>query len=88
MKVSAQLSSKTKLYLGATYSGDKFNVTDESTYYSLYYANVKWSNLVSSIRLNHVISSRFFWNASLLYSKYDLNTDVIEMKNRQELLLM
>ena len=76
MKVSAQLSSKTKLYLGATYSGDKFNVTDESTYYSLYYANVKWSNLVSSIRLNHVISSRFFWNASLLYSKYDLNTDV------------
>ncbi len=75
-KISAELSSKTKLYFGSTYSGDQFNITDESTYYALYYAKVKWNNFNSSLRLNHVINKRLFWNASLLYCKYNLITDV------------
>jgi len=80
MKLSAELSAKTKLYFSAMYSGDQFSLTDESVYNLKYYNKVHWGNLASSLKINHVINNNLFWNTALIYSKYDLTTDV-EQKN-------
>ena len=79
-KVSAELSPKTKLFFSAMYSGDVFSLTDESLSYSLYYARVKWKNTTSSLRWNHIINSKLFWNATAIYSSYNLISNV-DQKN-------
>lgn len=84
IKVSAEVTEKTKLYFSTMYSGDNFNLTDEADYYAHYYNKVKWNNIASSLRLNHVLSKRLFWNASLLYSKYALSTNV-EQKSSDDI---
>ena len=78
-KLSAELTPKTKLYFSAMYSGDHFDLTDERSYAKKYYDNVNWNNLGSSLRINHIITNKLFWNASLIYSKYNLTTGIKEI---------
>jgi hypothetical protein len=80
-KLSAEVNAKTKLYFSAMYSGDNFSLSDESIYNLKYYAKVNWGNLASSLKINHIVNHKLFWNTAILYSQYDLTTNVQEVNN-------
>lgn len=68
LKTNILLNAKNKLYFSA-YTGDDYLKVGESIY-------MRWGNLTSTARWNHLFSNKLFSNTSLIYSHYDYNLGV------------
>lgn len=68
LKTNIQLNDKNRIYLSA-YTGDDYFKVGESIY-------MRWGNLTSTARWNHLFSNKLFSNTSLIYSHYDYNLGV------------
>ncbi len=67
-KTNIQFSSKDRLYISA-YTGDDYFSLGESLY-------VRWGNITTTARWNHVFGEKLFSNTSVIYSKYNYNIGV------------
>jgi outer membrane cobalamin receptor len=75
------VNEKNRLYASAYLGNDKFYVNngDEYTDYDgqVYQdesnSGIKWGNITSSLRWNHVFSDKIFSNTTLTYSKYQFD---------------
>ena len=81
-KVNHKFSDKNRIYLSVYNSQDRgvndrrenFFEDSTSTSYTLENNyNIKWSNLTSSVRWNHLFNNRLFANTTLFYSDYRFN---------------
>lgn len=70
LKTSMEINKKNRLYLSA-YTGDDYFKAGESIY-------MRWGNLTSTVRWNHLFSNKLFSNTSLIYSRYNYNLGVPE----------
>ena len=70
LKTSMEINDKNRLYLSA-YTGDDYFKAGESIY-------MRWGNLTSTVRWNHLFSNKLFSNTSLIYSRYNYNLGVPE----------
>lgn len=68
LKTNAQINDKNRIYLSA-YTGSDYFKVGESIY-------MKWGNLTSTARWNHLFSSKLFSNTSLIFSRYNYNLGV------------
>jgi len=68
LKTNVQLNDKNRIYFSA-YTGDDYFKVGESIY-------MRWGNLTSTARWNHLFSDKLFSNTSLIYSQYDYNLGV------------
>ena len=82
-KINHRFSAKDRIYLSAYLGDDKFYVKERNTYkYSDYVvshdkrmdAGIKWGNVITAFRWNHIFTNRLFGNTTLTYSKYRFNT--------------
>lgn len=68
LKTNIQINDKNRIYLSA-YTGDDYFKASESIY-------MRWGNLTSTARWNHLFSSKLFSNTSLIFSRYNYNLGV------------
>lgn len=68
LKTNIELNDKNRVYFSA-YTGDDYFKVGESIY-------MRWGNLTSTARWNHLFSNKLFSNTSLIYSHYDYNLGV------------
>ena len=68
LKTNIQINAKNRIYLSA-YTGDDYFKVGESIY-------MKWGNLTSTVRWNHLFTDRLFSNTSLIFSRYNYNLGV------------
>ena len=68
LKTNVVINDKNRLYFSA-YTGDDYFKVGESIY-------MRWGNLTSTARWNHLFSNRVFSNTSLIFSRYDYNLGV------------
>ena len=68
LKTNAQINDKNRLYLSA-YTGSDYFKVGESIY-------MKWGNLTSTARWNHLFTDKLFSNTSLIFSRYNYNLGV------------
>ena len=79
-KINHRFSEKDHIYLSAYMGDDKFhtNETDKSTNedeFQKIYTNsgVKWGNITSAFRWNHIFTNQLFGNTMLTYSRFRFN---------------
>lgn len=63
LKTNVQFNSKNRLYLSA-YTGDDYFKVGESIY-------MRWGNLTSTARWNHLFTDKLFSNTSFIFSRYN-----------------
>lgn len=68
LKTNIVVNDKNRLYFSA-YTGDDYFKAGESIY-------MRWGNLTSTARWNHLFSNKLFSNTSLIFSQYDYNLGV------------
>ena len=68
LKTNAQINAKNRIYLSA-YTGNDYFKVGESIY-------MKWGNLTSTARWNHLFTDKLFSNTSLIFSRYNYNLGV------------
>ena len=68
LKTSAAINDKNRVYLSA-YTGNDYFKAGSSIY-------MRWGNLTSTARWNHLFSNKLFSNTSLIFSRYDYNLGV------------
>jgi len=68
LKTNVQINDKNRIYLSA-YTGDDYFKVGESIY-------MKWGNLTSTARWNHLFTDKLFSNTSLIFSRYNYNLGV------------
>ncbi len=68
LKTNIEINDKNRIYLSA-YTGDDYFKVGESIY-------MKWGNLTSTARWNHLFSNKLFSNTSLIFSRYNYNLGV------------
>jgi len=68
LKTNVEIDAKNRLYFSA-YTGDDYFKAGESIY-------MRWGNLTSTARWNHLFSDKLFSNTSLIFSRYDYNLGV------------
>jgi hypothetical protein len=68
LKTNIQLNDKNRIYLSA-YTGDDYFKVGESIY-------MRWGNLTSTARWNHLFSDKLFSNTSFILSRYNYNLGV------------
>ncbi|MDP2335187.1 MAG: TonB-dependent receptor [Bacteroidota bacterium] len=68
LKTNIEINDKNRIYLSA-YTGDDYFKANETIY-------MRWGNLTSTARWNHLFSNKLFSNTSLIYSRYDYNLGV------------
>ena len=68
LKTSAQINDKNRIYLSA-YTGDDYFKSGSSIY-------MRWGNLTSTARWNHLFSNKLFSNTSLIFSRYNYSLGV------------
>jgi TonB-dependent Receptor Plug Domain/CarboxypepD_reg-like domain len=80
-KVNHTFSSKDRIYLSAYLGQDRLRTKGDNDYTvnemalnSDWLSQIKWGNLVSAIRWNHVYSPKLFSNTTLTYSEYKYDT--------------
>lgn len=66
-KVNYSLSRKDKLYLSGYFGQDRFSAKFEDTK-----AGLDWGNSTVTMRWNHLFSDKVFSNASLIFSRYNM----------------
>jgi len=68
LKTNVEINDKNRIYISA-YTGDDYFKAGESIY-------MRWGNLTSTARWNHLFSDKLFSNTSLIYSRYDYSLGV------------
>jgi hypothetical protein len=68
LKTNVEINANNRLYFSA-YTGDDYFKAAESIY-------MRWGNLTSTARWNHLFTDKIFSNTSLIYSQYDYNLGV------------
>jgi hypothetical protein len=68
LKTNVEVNSKNRIYFSA-YTGDDYFKAGESIY-------MRWGNLTSTARWNHLFSDKLFSNTSLFFSRYNYNLGV------------
>jgi len=68
LKTNVVINDKNRFYFSA-YTGDDYFKVGESIY-------MRWGNLTSTARWNHLFSNKVFSNTSLIFSQYDYNLGV------------
>ncbi len=68
LKTSATINDKNRVYLSA-YTGDDYFKAGESIY-------MRWGNLTSTARWNHLFSNKLFSNTSFIFSRYNYSLGV------------
>jgi hypothetical protein len=68
LKTNVEINDKNRLYFSA-YSGDDYFKVAESIY-------MKWGNITSTARWNHLFTDKLFSNTSLIFSRYNYNLGV------------
>ena len=68
LKTNAQINDKNRIYLSA-YAGNDYFKVGESIY-------MRWGNLTSTARWNHLFTSKLFSNTSFIFSRYNYNLGV------------
>lgn len=78
-KINHRFSSKDRIFLSAYMGDDKFRLRDlytspysDSGYEST--SGLKWGNITSALRWNHVFTNRLFGNTTLTYSRFRFKT--------------
>ena len=68
LKTNVEINDKNRLYFSA-YTGNDYFKVGESLY-------MKWGNLTSTARWNHLFTNKLFSNTSLIFSRYNYNLGV------------
>lgn len=68
LKTNVEINDKNRIYFSA-YTGDDYFKAGESIY-------MRWGNLTSTIRWNHLFTNKLFSNTSFIYSRYDYSLGV------------
>ncbi len=68
LKTNIQINDRNRIYFSA-YTGDDYFKANESIY-------MRWGNLTSTARWNHLFSNKLFSNTSLIFSRYNYNLGV------------
>jgi len=68
LKTNGQINANNRIYLSA-YAGDDYFKVGESIY-------MRWGNLTSTVRWNHLFSNKLFSNTSAIFSRYNYNLGV------------
>ncbi len=68
LKTNIQINDRNRIYLSA-YTGDDYFKAGQSIY-------MRWGNLTSTARWNHLFSSKLFSNTSLIFSRYDYSLGI------------
>jgi hypothetical protein len=63
LKTNLEINDKNRIYLSA-YTGDDYFKAGESIY-------MRWGNLTSTARWNHLFSNKLFSNTSFIFSRYN-----------------
>ncbi|MCW9707477.1 TonB-dependent receptor [Fodinibius salsisoli] len=79
-KINHRFSNNDRLYMSSYLGRDKAYSRDESnytssgtTYYSKDEFGLKWGNIITSLRWNHIYNPQLFSNVTLTYSRYKFN---------------
>ena len=75
LKTSVTINDRNRIYLSA-YTGDDYFKSGESIY-------MRWGNLTSTARWNHLFSNKLFSNTSFIFSRYNYNLGVPSSKADQ-----
>lgn len=73
-KINFKLSDKDRLYISAYYGQDNLGFGDGIFGFG-------WGNTTTTARWNHIFNSKWFSNASLIYSRYNYRFDINIAKN-------
>ncbi|HZL11612.1 MAG TPA: TonB-dependent receptor [Prolixibacteraceae bacterium] len=68
LKTNVEINRNNRIYLSA-YTGEDYFKVGESIY-------MRWGNLTSTARWNHLFSNKLFSNTSLIFSRYNYNLGV------------
>lgn len=68
LKTNIEINDKNRVYFSA-YTGDDYFKSGESIY-------MRWGNITSTARWNHLFSNKLFSNTSLIFSRYNYNLGV------------
>ncbi|KAA1244195.1 TonB-dependent receptor [Aquimarina sp. RZ0] len=69
LKTNYSLNQKNKLFLSGYYGRDNFKFGDNF--------KSSYGNLSGNLRWNHIFTDKLFSNASIIYSKYDYDLDIV-----------
>jgi len=78
-KVNHTFSKDDRLFLSVYTGDDKFYADDESSYDNYSSSNefgLGWGNITSTLRWNHLFSSKLFANTNLTYSNFTFFSDI------------
>ncbi|GBU07291.1 TonB-dependent receptor [Bacteroidales bacterium] len=78
-KINHKFSNKDRIYLSAYMGDDKFYVNQKDEWNDLKSeskSNIKWGNITSAFRWNHIYNNKLFGNTTITYSQFNFNTGV------------
>ena len=72
-KANYQLNERNKVFLSAYFGSDKLGFSNQF--------GIKWGNATTTLRWNHIFTSKLFSNTSLIYSDYNYDISINETTN-------
>jgi len=85
-KINYKFSKKNRLYISAYLGNDKAYFKNKYESQTENYEDsfqLKWGNIISSLRWNWMINNKLFSNTSLSYSRYKFLTGIEEQSNNE-----
>ncbi|MEO9020865.1 MAG: TonB-dependent receptor [Ginsengibacter sp.] len=73
VKANYQFGEKNRLYLSGYFGQDNLGYSNQF--------GIKWGNTTTTLRWNHIFSSKLFSNTSLIYSNYNYNININQKTN-------
>ncbi len=67
-KANYILNDRNRLFLSGYFGRDKFGIADQF--------GLDWGNATSTLRWNHLLSDKIFFNTTLVYSNFDYGFDI------------
>lgn len=81
-KINHKFSDRDRVFLSAYLGSDNFYLEQKFTpaypdsYRSEDRSNIKWGNLTTALRWNHIFTAKLFGNIAFTYSKFKFNTGI------------
>ncbi len=72
-KANYQLNERNKVFLSAYFGSDKLGFSNQF--------GIKWGNATTTLRWNHIFTSKLFSNTSFIYSDYNYNISINQTTN-------
>jgi len=72
-KANYQLNERNKVFLSAYFGSDKLGFSNQF--------GIRWGNATTTLRWNHIFTSKLFSNTSLIYSDYSYNISINQTTN-------